>query len=672
MHFFHNLKTIAKLTGGFGIVTLLLVVLTLVGFFSVQAISDKLSSMYDDRTLPIEYLGDASTALYTLRGDVYKYIAIESLRGETVTAMQSDQTNLDEAIKKYEDATLLKSEVDELANFKQNYQQYRATLAQVLKDADAGNMDAVIKNVNNGPAYNTRTATTVSLNKLVAINVEEATRLDLDGDALFDQSRFILFSVMGLAVIFSILIGLAITLSINTPLKIITRTLQKISVGNLNRDESEGKIEAIAIRQDEIGGAGQALLATERYLQEMANCSKLMANNDFSCGIQPKSDQDELGQSFQRMTHNLKQIINLITTSTQNLSAASVQLAAAAGQAGQATGQISTTIQQVAMGINQQTESIGKTAASAEQMSRAIAGVARGAEDQSQAVTRASEITERINRAIEQVAGNARTVSERAANASEAARSGSLTVELTLEGMANIRSRVGVSAEKVQEMGRRSEQIGAIVETIDDIATQTNLLALNAAIEAARAGEHGKGFAVVADEVRKLAERSSNATKEIGGLIKGIQSTVREAVKAMDEGAREVQNGVTRANEAGQALNTILDASEAVHKQAQEARKAAEDVRMASNELVNAIDSVSTVVEGNAKATELMTSNANEVTESVESIASVSEENSAAVEQVSASTEEMSAQVEEVNASAESLADMAKDLKEVVEQFKLE
>ncbi|MCI0519687.1 MAG: methyl-accepting chemotaxis protein [Chloroflexi bacterium] len=173
--------------------------------------------------------------------------------------------------------------------------------------------------------------------------------------------------------------------------------------------------------------------------------------------------------------------------------------------------------------------------------------------------------------------------------------------------MQAIKAKVGLSAERVQEMGRRSDQIGAIVETIEDIASQTNLLALNAANEAARAGEHGKGFAVVADEVRKLAERASGATKEIGGLIKGIQTTVNEAVAAMNEGAREVEGGVSRANEAGQALNDILTAVEAPYAQAEQA----------------------------------------------------------------ASAEEMSAQVEEVSASAQSLAEMAQALQQIVARFKL-
>src|SRR5918999_1637693 len=124
--------------------------------------------------------------------------------------------------------------------------------------------------------------------------------------------------------------------------------------------------------------------------------------------------------------------------------------------------------------------------------------------------------------------------------------------------MTEIRVVVAEAAGKVEELGKLGEKIGAVVETIDDIAEQTNLLALNAAIEAARAGEHGKGFAVVADEVRKLAERSQRETKAIADLIRDVQAGTREAVQAMELGAQKVEDGSARADQAGAALDEIL------------------------------------------------------------------------------------------------------------------
>jgi methyl-accepting chemotaxis protein len=244
-------------------------------------------------------------------------------------------------------------------------------------------------------------------------------------------------------------------------------------------------------------------------------------------------------------------------------------------------------------------------------------------------------------------------------------------VKDTILGMETIRSKVGFSAGKVEEMGARSGEIGTILETIEDIASQTNLLALNAAIEAARAGEQGKGFAVVADEVRKLAERSSLATKEIAKLIKGIQQTVNEAVNAMKESAGEVEAGVARANSAGQSLENILKAAESVSRQAGEAGLAAGKVNTATRELVGVVDAVSTVITQNTSATMQITASSSDLKLAVENIASISEENSAAVEEVSASTEEVLTQVEQVSTSAGSLMEMAQGLQKLVAQFSL-
>ncbi|HEX2993798.1 MAG TPA: methyl-accepting chemotaxis protein [Anaerolineales bacterium] len=186
-----------------------------------------------------------------------------------------------------------------------------------------------------------------------------------------------------------------------------------------------------------------------------------------------------------------------------------------------------------------------------------------------------------------------------------------------------------------------------------------------------RLGGYSRGFAVVSDEIRKLAEHAKTATKEIAVLIREVQKTVTEAVTVMADGTRDVENGSTRAREAGESLATILQAAEAVQHQVGEIAEAVQQVNASSGKLAEVMTKVGAVVAQNAAAAEQMTASSDEVKRSMENIASVSEENSAAVEEVSASAEEMNAQAQEVTASAQSLAEMAQSLQNIVAQFKL-
>jgi len=474
-----------------------------------------------------------------------------------------------------------------------------------------------------------------------------------------------------IALVIGTTLSIAIANSIGKPLQQMSNSMAKLAYGDQNRNSTTRITEAITGRKDEIGAIGRAFVGISDYMIGAVNVANKISTGDLTTEVKPFSDKDELGLAFKEMTHYLDSSVHTIAEKAAIVNTSSIQLAKAANEAGLATSQIATTIQQVAQGTSEQSNSINKTVFSVEQMTRAIDGIASGAQEQASATNVAANITSQLNNAIEQVSRNSQTVVQQATLATAAARLGSDKVQETLNGMQEIKRSVDFSAQKIQIMGTQSKQINDIVYAIEEIASQTNLLALNAAIEAARAGEAGKGFAVVADEVRKLAERASTATKEIGALIKSIQKVVAESVSAMDQEVKEVEKGVGIANEAGATLADILIAIKEVTRQAEESAAAAIQMTTSANELVSAVDSVSAVVEENTASTEQMSAGSSEVSQSVENIASIAQENSAAVEEVSASATEMASHVEDVSTSAAALADLATQLQDIVLRFKL-
>ena len=456
-----------------------------------------------------------------------------------------------------------------------------------------------------------------------------------------------------------------------SPVRLIADEARRLSLGDLSPSAELLRLEQARNRKDEIGVVGQAFYEMTSYLQEAVQTARSIATGNLRVQVNVKSDNDQLGIALTQMINNLRVIIGDMSESASQLGTTAEELTLNTSFTSQAVLEIFQTMTQATRDTQGQVEALDMSNASVKEMGNAITGLAQGAQEQATAASTATNFTSSINKAIEQVTHNINAASQGSQNAAAAAQVGVETVAKTVRGMQNIKEKVDLSAQRMQEMGNRSSQIGNIVETIEDIASQTNLLALNAAIEAARAGEQGRGFAVVADEVRKLAEKSASATRDISGLIRGIQQSVKEAIEAMEVGAREVDLGVSRAGEAGKALQDILSAAEAVRQQTEEAAREAVTMHSAANKLVSAMESVSAVIEENTASTEEMSANSSEVGQSIDKIANLSHANSQSIEQATNAAQMANQQVKAMVTAMENLAQMAESLRTSAAKFEV-
>jgi len=244
--------------------------------------------------------------------------------------------------------------------------------------------------------------------------------------------------------------------------------------------------------------------------------------------------------------------------------------------------------------------SIERIATASEELSANAASQAQGADTQKERTDQVAEAMQSMSATVAEVAENSNHASEASRKAADTARQGGVIVEDALVKMRGIADSVAETAKRVEGLGQRSNQIGEIIGTIDDIADQTNLLALNAAIEAARAGEQGRGFAVVADEVRKLAERTRRATKEIAAMIQSIQTETHGAVEVMQAGTQQVKLGVESTTRAGASLREIIQTSEAAGVMVTAIAAAAAAQSGATEEISSNVEQIAAITQGTA------------------------------------------------------------------------
>ena len=400
-----------------------------------------------------------------------------------------------------------------------------------------------------------------------------------------------------------------------TPLNEAIRIVDQYSNGHLDARvgfETLGDFKQFSNALDNFGENLQALIA------DSSDVLTSISNNDLTrpVSVDGVGEFKMLTDGIENTRKSLNSVVSMVHGNSRDVASTAEEMSASVEEVTSSSYQIADTVSEISQGAQSQA---GKT----EEVSRAMVD---------------------MTMTVQEVATNSQKAAENAKESNDLIHNLGTIAEGLIVKMDSIREATSESSGVIMELDGKSKQIGEIVSLITSIADQTNLLALNAAIEAARAGEHGRGFAVVADEVRKLAEDSGNAAKQISGLIHEIQTGTSNAVTSMQQGDEEVSNGANALNEAASVIAEVIEAG----------------------------DNIANMVQDIAAAAQEQSASIEEITASVEEVSAISEESAAGTEEASAAVQEQTATMQELSRSAEDLSLIASEMKTVVDSFKLD
>jgi methyl-accepting chemotaxis protein len=656
MLWFKNLKVSAKLLTGFIFVAIIAMLIGIYSYSKTSQIRSLNNNLSEKQVPSIMYLGKMDTYINAVaaveRGLLNNGFTKRNLRKSQNDAYAAKIIGLDKNFELYKASP--KDEKEEakwqqLLSVYNEWQSLRVKFIELSKEkdnliaqgvaADDDKMTALDENMLD--AYIAERVPFVKcndyINELTDQNYNQTVESNKDINDIESSAAFWIISGTILGFIIAIGFGLYISKLITKPLEEASNVIAELSLASF-------RLKMNWDAKDELGEMGRKLNGfidvMRSYLKSLYN----VAEGDFVYQKLVKNEKNELAPALEKITTTLKDIkyeADLMIeaavdgrtdyaanadkfsggykTIIQGLNTTMRTIIGVVRQGTKVLGivangdltarmegefknnyagfqsQINNVGESLENIVRKVTDAVTATASASSQISASSEEMAAGSQEQSAQAGEVATAVGQMTSTILETSKNANNAAENAKNAGIVAKEGGRVVDETVKGMIRIAEVVKKSAETVQALGKSSDQIGEIVQVIDDIADQTNLLALNAAIEAARAGEQGRGFAVVADEVRKLAERTTKATKEIAVMIKQIQKDTGEAVVSMQQGTVEVENGKQLADKAGESLKQIISGADEVGAIISQVATASQEQSSAAEQISQNIEAISNV-----------------------------------------------------------------------------